>query len=237
MNYKATFEEKTDRELSQMLASVDDMNYDALKALYEVIKERKGYGYDQEWFGRLEKRLQGETDAIQSLKYLKNLGFELNDTGAELKLTRAKLARRVDVVALVVGFLMSLCLIGAITTWQGIFNGEVAFASIMVALILSVLGSIGLALLIRAVNRIMEYRGFELVRSGKNVILRKTQDLATRKYDLTTDSLALLSQDKSLQYVAKLSGSDETVPIITVRGGLYKQATLKRLAGIISGNS
>ena len=230
MNYKVVFEKKTERELGQMLMSIDDMSYEASKALYEEIQQRKGDQFNTERFKKLEQRLEKENEEISDLKYLQNLGFELYPDGDKLILRRTRLSKTIDAIAIFIGLLLSACLIGAILVWIDMFKEDMTFAAIMMAIVLSIVGFSGLALMLRAVNRIMEYKGFELVRDGQSVSIKKTQDITVKSYDLTVENLVINVDGKMLQYVAKLPGNGEILPLITVKATMYKQATLEKLA-------
>lgn len=227
MNYRRTFRELNDGEFIGYLERSEELTFEAQLHLLEVAKERKLPNIDS-LISTLEDHIEIEMKDVRSLKYLNHLGFSVDTSGDCLTVIRSKATRNMDVLGLLIGIVLSPNIFSAYNSIQELINNKINTVAVFVAMIFLGLSYLSAALIYRSLNRIIEYRGFQLTKNSQgSVHITKNSSHKNIDTSVSTDSLKLIGDENELSLVYA-DGALE-VDLISTNGGIRAMETLKAL--------
>jgi hypothetical protein len=182
---------------------------------------------------KLLQKLKDENSKIRDLSYLKNFGFKSVgsiDSGV-FEIRRSGTGRLIDIVALFIGVLLMFVLPESYNQLLILINEGPDF-SVIVALILAILlGFLGLMLVIRAINRILDYWGLTIIKNPNGVIIRKSGKEYVES-QLNSEYFNIVSNEEYTVLNYELNG--EQIPLIQTRGGIKQKLTIEHLKHLLS---
>ncbi|SHJ68611.1 hypothetical protein [Aquimarina spongiae] len=186
----------SDSELIEVLQLLDSLSHVAKEQLLKEIQSRKNQEI-RSFISDLSKIISEEKENIQSLTYIKNLGFDVTSIDqSNYTITRSGRAILIDVIAIVLGTILSVL---------GIFGVIflLSFSSPINGIVLSVFGYIGIKMLINGINRIFDYFGFMLQIENKNFTFKRKFDLPSGELKDKIQSLKISKSEDQISLVYK----------------------------------
>ncbi len=164
------YKNHSDRELVAVLENVDKLTYEAQLNLLREFNKRE-ITRDT---STLRQSISETENAIRNLDILSDLGFKAQFDNTSLSIKRDKNAQIMDVVAVIVGFILSM--IGLIHFWLliAMFFGDNTFTltKLITYALMMIAGGIGFKML-GSIHRFLDYKSFSLEQKGSTLQLRK----------------------------------------------------------------
>ncbi len=215
-----------------LISNFNDLTIDAKRSLYDYVKSANEFVSEEVNLTSLEKHIDTENQQINSLSYLKNLGFVLEGEGSEIRLVRSKAAKKFDRNVII--FSAVLVLLFPVSFLMMYFSGEQIPESELNtnAFILMILAVVGLLLGVRAGARIdqnnrkiLEVTGSRIVYSNKGKIICEVTN---------SEDLQVIEKGENTQLTIG-KGKEQSTIINVHSSNSYFIQTLKRLREIFIG--
>ena len=228
MDYKNNFENKNTAELLELVSEPGSLSYEAKLGLKEVMESRKIAIPDS-----LIGEINSEEKQIESLKYLRNLGFSFDKDDGKILVLRRWTFIIVDIVTLIIGVLMSYLITISWNSMKTIYADGLSFNPLLIGIVSLLIGLLGLGLFYRSLNRLVEYSGFSITKDPSGTIIVKKSGSEFIESVLTNSLFEVRDKDsyKVLVY-SQIEG--EELELIRTRGGIRHQQTLYHLKTILS---
>ncbi|ELR73855.1 hypothetical protein C900_00019 [Fulvivirga imtechensis AK7] len=225
MNYKKVFFNKSNEELLELLEHDEGtINYSAKLSLLDLLKERKIIDEDDPRVIAIKQSLQVEEDKIKDLKYLHNMGFKIHAADGQVKIVRSGMAKFVDLLGAFLGFLLMLVFIPAFGRWREIFDTGMEIMPLVFAIVLSVIGLLGLMLFQKGAARFIDHLGFEILKDGSAIRVSRLTGFKLNKFDVAPNALFVEKNDGNVSLVC--DSNDTRFALITTHGGPRFEKTI-----------
>jgi hypothetical protein len=209
--YTVQFKELSDSELAELLSDFDSLNNDAKEALCYIIYEKPTL--QNEKFTLLKSEIESFNLKVDRLDYLRNLGFKAQIDGDTIKIIRSKSAITWDVFGVIIGIFFLISLISAVDNFKEISVSGIDGLLLLTFFVNAFLGILGFALFYKTANRLIEYKGFKIVKDHSSLTISKHGDLIVDSI-LSKNSLGLDVSDGG----AVLFAGEDKKPLISSRG-------------------
>ena len=232
MNYANIYREKTSEELVMILENVDELSYEAKTALYDFLQNEKPSDLEvsDDKIEELRSSYLSEDEDISSLKYLSNLGFKIKGSVNEIEIRRSRSAIIVDVISFVIGLLLISKLYPGYQSLNSIIS-EFEMMKMIGGIINVIIGFGGLALLFRALNRVMEYKSFRIKKVGNQITITRLDELKKRTYQVEPSAIVIDHAEgaTTLSFLA----NDQKIQLFHSEAGRVLQNTIDRLGNLL----
>ena len=232
MNYANIYREKTSEELVMILENVDELSYEAKTALYDFLQNEKPSDLEvsDDKIEELRSSYLSEDEDISSLKYLSNLGFKIKGSVNEIEIRRSRSAIIVDVISFVIGLLLISKLYPGYQSLNSIIS-EFELMKMIGGIINLIIGFGGLALLFRALNRVMEYMSFRIKKVGNQITITRLDELKKRTYQVEPSAIVIDHAEgaTTLSFLA----NDQKIQLFHSEAGRVLQNTIDRLGNLL----
>lgn len=226
MNYRRTFRELSDNEFIEYLERSEELTFEAQLHLLEVANERN-LAVDS-LISNLKEHVESEMEEVRSLKYINHLGFTVDTSKEYFTVSRSKATRNMDILGFVIGVLLSPNLYSAYISILELINNRISTVAVLIAVILTGLSFLSAALIYKCLNRIIEYRGFQLSKdSVGSIYVSKNSSNGSLNQTIDRETLRVSGDDTELSLV--YSNGEREIELITTRGGIRAMETLKAL--------
>lgn len=198
------YKDKEVKELLELLGSHEALTF---QSQLDLQKELESRGLSNQATA-LDSTIVNTSSDIANFKYLKDLGFKIEKAGNSLKITRTIWAIITDIVAIVLGLLLSLygfIKLLSITIFAPEGGNDFSISALMMIVIYGVMIIIGVKFL-NGVKRFFDYLGFELSKSDGRINLKNRFDLKLEERQVEASSLQLQKYKDRL--VLKLDDHD-----------------------------
>lgn len=226
MDYKKIFQNKSDEEIIDLLESdKESINYDSKVSILQLIEERNILAGDDPRVLALKRSLENEEEKIRSLEYLRNLGFKHQKEDNALKIVRSRSAKFIDLLGSVIGFIGMLMFVPAFDKWRAIYETGLEILPLIFAVILTILGILGMMLFFKCATRFFEFAGFEILKEPMGgVKLSIRQDFKLNRYEIPRENL-FVNKESSSTSLMYAHGNVESV-LMSTHGGLRLEKTI-----------
>lgn len=232
MNYANIYREKTSEELVMILENVDELSYEAKTALYDFLQNEKPSDLEvsDDKIEELRSSYLSEDEDISSLKYLSNLGFKIKGSVNEIEIRRSRSAIIIDVISFVIGLLLISKLYPGYQSLNSIIS-EFEMMKMIGGIINLIIGFGGLALLFRALNRVMEYKSFRIKKVGNQITITRLDELKKRTYQVEPSAIVIDHAEgaTTLSFLA----NDQKIQLFHSEAGRVLQNTIDRLGNLL----
>lgn len=217
------YKENTNRELSDLLERHESLTFNSQINLQGELK-RRGILENTDYLNRTIDR---KFKKIKNFDYLDDLGFEIEQIGDSIKITRTSKAIMIDLIALFLGVIFCVLGIYGVSLFiNELVNGnEVNPVGLVVGIAYANLGLLGIKFL-NGFKRLFDFMDFELFCSNGIVTLKKRFDLKLVEIEKSTSFLDLEEQSEKL--ILKL-GNDEIFDANSKN--IMQRLTIMELAG------
>lgn len=184
-----------ERKLKSPVAYTLETKLDLLKKLKESHK------LDEQLLSQLEQDVAEELEEIRTLKHLRYLGYtylEYHDTDFVIK--RRGIAIAMDIVGTLIGILFFF--LGVITIFMLIDKSSkpegLVVGDYLNCFAMSSLGLIGLFLMLKSFNRLMDHVSFRLKKDFSSVCLYKRNDMAIEQIEVDKSAVQLMVRGEKM---------------------------------------
>lgn len=197
------YKEKTDKELIEICNAHKNLTFQSQLNLRDELNHRNMI----ENLSSLENTIELKINEIDNLKYLKDIGFRAEKNGNSIKITRNPMAIITDVTAVFLGvILLVVGLYGVMRFLSSVLSeSDFNFFAMVMDLAMIALGNLGIKFL-NGLKRLIDFSGFELIRSKEIVILKKRFDVKLVELKKSITNLNLEKQANRL--VLKLENDE-----------------------------
>lgn len=221
--FKQNLEEKSNSELVKMLDNCHQLTINSKKNLYSFLKSKSDFENDK--LNVLEAELAKHESDLDNLKYLRNLGFAIEEENNSIKVRRSKTAKTYDIVGIIVGAFLLINLLTFIQIVKVINENGGDIITYVNAGILLILGVLGFILFYKSFNRYMEFIGFVVIKNSSGLIVKK-QGIDNIESILSSNQL-MFRQDENMACL--YLNDDDSKPIIVSKTNPIFHETLKVL--------
>lgn len=183
------YRDKEAKELLELIGMHETLTF---QSQLDLQKELKTRGLSDHGVA-LDSTITQTLGEIENFNYLKDLGFKFEELGNKFKITRTTKAILTDVLAIVLGLLLSMygfVQLLSITVFATKSDGDISLNGLMMIVIYGVMILIGTRFL-NGVKRFFDFLGFELSKSEKQIILKKRFDLNLEERKVEASSFQL----------------------------------------------
>ena len=168
------YTKQSDAELLELLIKQESLTFQSQVNLQKELIKRKIIENTQD----LDDSINKKNQEIKELKYLKDIGFAVEELGQTIKITRTTKAVFMDLIAVVLGSLF--CIVGffGLVSLIGSFydDNEFSVFGFIINLLMISLGILGIQFL-NGLKRLIDYSGFELISKNDIITFKKRTDL------------------------------------------------------------
>jgi hypothetical protein len=223
MDYKRNFRELSVDEFVETLRHSSELTFEAQLHLLEIAKERNIQ--NEEYMSTLQGHIDAEMQEIYSLKYLNHLGFSVDRSVDYLRIVRSKPTRNMDILGFLIGVLLSPSIYNAVVSGRQLIDQGMNGMLILVTTIYVGLSFLSLALIYKTLNRLFEYKGFELSTRGEGTVnIVKALASGTIREEVGIDKVKIVGDESELGL--HYNDGVKEIKLITTKGGVRAMETL-----------
>ncbi|MEQ8552513.1 MAG: hypothetical protein RIC53_07655 [Cyclobacteriaceae bacterium] len=228
MDYKSIFENKSSKELGELMSESTTLSYEAKVGLKEAL-DAKGIALTKS----MSEEIEAEKQQIESLDYLGNLGFKIVKREDQLVLFRRTTFILVDVFTMIVGVVLTYFITTAWSNGYSIYTDGLSVMPLFVCIFTLLIGGLGLSLLLKALSRLMEYSGFKIIKesSGNTTVIKNQREY--RESVLTDSKFDVIDKGAYHALVYSQQEGEET-ELIRTYGGIRHIKTLSQVKNLLS---
>lgn len=228
MDYRNNFKNMTSKELEELMLDSKNLSYEAKVGLKEVLDSR-----NMPLTESFKNVIETEQKQIEQLNYIGNLGFRIDHQSNGLIILRKTSFFVVDIVTMIIGVLMTYLLTISWDKAYLIYTEGLSFFHLFICVITLLFGGLGVALIIRALSRLIEYSGFKIVKEKTGVTTVIKNSTEYRESVLTDSMFDVVNKDAYHVLVYSQKGG-EAIELIKSHGGVRHQQTLHQLKNLLS---
>jgi hypothetical protein len=204
--YYKSFKDKDINDLRDFVDNCSKLTLDAKLALQRIIQEDYNNGeFNENQVSSLDNSINESISEIKSLKLLKSLGIDLFDENGikSIKKSNASVHSRIN--GIIFSSVLILFFFASLMFWVDIITVEFEIPKLIIAIIFTLIGGYGLAILLRILDRLTFYKGFLIQKDNSKIMLRYKPNLGLEQFDYSLEAKLEIESD---EYVTSLNIND-----------------------------
>jgi hypothetical protein len=172
---------KNEKNLKDFLKQnhFETLTYDKLLEIKEDITEEPQQDIPFETVDKIDNLIEEKRRKIKALNELDKLGYSFSENVSHIELLRSKTSKRSDIMAIILGSLLSLfTYIGFFIMFTYIFGTapeDFTFSTFITLSFIFLIGFSGLALMAKGLMRRANFKKFKISTDSSNIILNKNK--------------------------------------------------------------
>lgn len=235
MDLHKTYSSKSYNEINSILKSHESLTIEAKLTLKKVIDEKSNSeDFEQTDIEALSNSINEDLKKIQNLDYLHWIGINLFTENENLIIKKSKSAKSRDSWSIFLGIFLGLFFFFSTYFWADIVKNGFEISKFITSAILTSIGILGFVLLVKTFNRIMDYKGFMLLKNKDGLLLNYRPNLTLEKEQFPNDTILSIKENEKNTEVL-INNKNKTLKILSYKDLEYSHLeTLKQLINIVN---